>query len=62
MSKSNPTLRNVPYYYGICKFFLKVFLEGPDRGGKSRLREVEVLPGKEVLIRGFEGRNSKKHQ
>ena len=25
MSKSNPTLVNVPYYYGTRKYFLKVF-------------------------------------
>ena len=25
MSKSNPTALTVPYYYGTCKFFLKVF-------------------------------------
>jgi len=27
MSKSNPTALTVPYYYGTCKFFLKVFFK-----------------------------------
>jgi hypothetical protein len=32
MSKSNPTLFNVPYYYGTRKYFLKVF-QGRQRNG-----------------------------
>ena len=37
MSKSNPTLLNVPYYYGTCKFFLKVFQGRQGNGWQGNL-------------------------
>jgi hypothetical protein len=37
MSKSNPTLFNVPYYYGTCKFFLKVFQGRQGNGWQGKL-------------------------
>ena len=49
MSKSNPTMLNVPYYYGTCKFFLKVFSGGPEGRTESRLPEMEDVEGEEVL-------------
>jgi hypothetical protein len=49
MSKSDPTLFNVPYYHGTCEFFLKVFLAGPEGRTESRLPEMEEVEGEEVL-------------
>ena len=39
MSKSNPTLLNVPYYYGICKPFLRIFF------GRAGTRRKEPVAG-----------------
>ena len=35
MSKSNPTPLNVPYYYGTCKSFLRIFFGGAGKGRKE---------------------------
>jgi hypothetical protein len=48
MSKNKPTRHNIPHNDGTCKSFLRVFVDGPERRGKSRLLEMEDLQGKEV--------------
>jgi hypothetical protein len=50
MSKSNPTLFNVPYYYGTCKLFLKVFSGGAARARRKPVpRKTEDVEREEVL-------------
>jgi hypothetical protein len=46
MSKSNPTMLNVPYYYGTCKFFLKVFQGRQGNGWQGDvIRNMEAKMG-----------------
>jgi hypothetical protein len=65
MSKNKPTLCNVPYYYGTCKSFLRIFsrtsrewLAGgnlmaetwrQENGSIGDLIKSEVVQGEEVL-------------
>jgi hypothetical protein len=54
--QSSPPVFNVPYNNGTCKVFLKVFLEGPDRGRKNRLQEMENVEGEEDKEQGLQSR------
>jgi len=46
MSKSNPTLVNVPCYYGTRKFFLKVFFGETGKGRKEPVARSGSCSGK----------------
>jgi hypothetical protein len=46
MSKSNPTALTVPYYYGTCKFFLKVFFGETGKGRKEPVARSGSCSGK----------------